>query len=66
MGDHLRLLGQKLDEVKAKAKKQERPEPGAISPAAAAVAPTPAASSAESAASSPEPTVKSPEPVTTS
>jgi tRNA A-37 threonylcarbamoyl transferase component Bud32 len=27
MGDHLRLLGQKLDELKAKAKKQERPEP---------------------------------------
>jgi tRNA A-37 threonylcarbamoyl transferase component Bud32 len=28
MGDHLRLLGQKLDELKAKAKKQERPEAG--------------------------------------
>jgi tRNA A-37 threonylcarbamoyl transferase component Bud32 len=59
MGDHLRLLGQKLDEVKAKAKKQERPEPGAVSPA-------PAASSTESAAGSPEPAVKSPEPATTS
>jgi serine/threonine-protein kinase len=32
MSDHLRLLGQKLDEVKAKAKKQERPEPPANSP----------------------------------
>ena len=32
MGDHLRLLGQKLDEVKAKAKKQERPDRPAKSP----------------------------------
>jgi tRNA A-37 threonylcarbamoyl transferase component Bud32 len=59
MGDHLRLLGQRLDEVKAKAKKQERPEPPAASPAAAAATAAPAASS-------PEPTVKSPEPATTS
>ena len=32
MGDHLRLLGQKLDEVKAKSKRQERPEPAGASP----------------------------------
>jgi len=32
MGDHLRLLGQKLDEVKAKSKKQEPPEPAGASP----------------------------------
>ena len=32
MGDHLRLLGQKLDEVKAKAKRQERSEPEVKNP----------------------------------
>jgi serine/threonine-protein kinase len=48
MGDHLRLLGHKLDEVKAKARRQERPEPAAVSP-------EPAASTAEPAAKSSEP-----------
>ena len=66
MGDHLRLLGQKLDEVKAKAKKQERAEPAGASPAPSAVSPGPAVVNPEPVAVSPEPAVKSPEPVTTS
>jgi len=66
MGDHLRLLGQKLDEVKAKATKQERPEPAGASPKPAASSPEPAAKSPEPAAKSPEPAAKSPEPVATS
>jgi serine/threonine-protein kinase len=59
MGDHLRLLGQKLDEVKAKARKQEHPEPAGASP-------KPAAGGADSADGSSEPLAKGPEPVTTS
>jgi serine/threonine protein kinase len=75
MGDHLRLLGQKLDEVKFKAKRQERPEPAAASPApAVSSSPEPAAASPAPPASStpepepvsPAPAAKSPEPVTTS
>jgi tRNA A-37 threonylcarbamoyl transferase component Bud32 len=65
MGDHLRLLGQKLDEVKAKSKKHERPEPAAVSPEPTASSPEPTASSPEPTAKSPEPTAKSPEPVAT-
>jgi serine/threonine protein kinase len=80
MRDHLRLLGQRLDEVKAKAKKQERGEPAAVSPAPAAVSaapsvanpapspvgPEPTGKSPELAVVSPEPEVKSSEPVITS
>ncbi|HVO84505.1 MAG TPA: protein kinase [Syntrophobacteria bacterium] len=66
MGDHLRLLGQKLDEVKAKAKKQDRPEPAGASPKPAATSPEPPAKSPEPAGASPTPAASNPEPVTTS